>query len=90
MLRYRGDDEYEVFTDSGKQLRLSKSDLLGIQRDMAEQDIIDCKPIDKVDEDYEMLASENKHLAQWIKDRTGLDDEKVTLIAQTGTFAKDS
>lgn len=91
MLKYLGNDEYEVFTDSGKKLVLSNNDIVEIIKDGLKiggiADIIECKPIAKVDEDYEMLVSENKHLAEWIKTRTGLTDEKIAAIANTGTFA---
>ena len=97
MLRYLGNNKYETYLEDGTKIEVSVNDLENIVRDVKEEgkdfnhessdrlhEATKCKV---AEEDYEMLVSENKHLAEWIKTRTGLSDEKIAAIANTGTFA---
>lgn len=82
MLRYLGDDKYETHLESGEKITLTKKDVENVV--MSSIEIIDHDNIVTEHEDYQMLISENKYLAEYLKHKVGLKDEQISTLANTG------
>jgi len=83
MLNYNGNDNYTFFADNGKEIVLSEQEIKQLFTEARRENVIECAE-NHTDEDYEMITSENKFLAQYLKEKVGLSDEQISTLANTG------
>ena len=84
MLRYKGSGIYEYQLCDGEILELSEAQLRDLHNEMVKIKVVECKA---TDEDYESLASENRHMANYLEEVYDLNKDDVSEIALSGSIS---